>query len=175
MSSVVACVANFTSYRKDLVIWRSGELVIGFHDARSSASSIASSPVRQIASWSDDTISPRCTMTDSCLFCRILAGKLPAKKVYEDDRVFAFEDIRPQAPTHVLIIPRKHIVGLKEAMPEDADIIGYCHLIAARIARERRIEDGYRTVFNVGPRSGQSVFHLHLHLLGGRDLHWPPG
>lgn len=114
-------------------------------------------------------------MTDSCLFCRILAGKLPAKKVYEDDRVFAFEDIRPQAPTHVLIIPRKHIVGLKEAMPEDADIIGYCHLIAARIARERRIEDGYRTVFNVGPRSGQSVFHLHLHLLGGRDLHWPPG
>lgn len=110
-----------------------------------------------------------------CLFCRILRGELPAKKVYEDDRVLAFEDIRPQAPTHLLIIPKQHIVGLKEAAPEDAEVIGYCHLIAARLARDRHIEDGYRTVFNVGPRSGQSVFHLHLHLLGGRDLRWPPG
>lgn len=110
-----------------------------------------------------------------CLFCRILRGELPAKKVYEDDRVLAFEDIRPQAPTHLLIIPKQHIVGLKEATPEDAEVIGYCHLIAARLARDRHIEDGYRTVFNVGPRSGQSVFHLHLHLLGGRDLRWPPG
>lgn len=114
-------------------------------------------------------------MTDPCLFCRILRGELPAKRVYEDDRVFAFEDIRPQAPTHVLIIPKQHIVGLKEATAEDAEIIGYCHLVAARLARDRGIEDGYRTVFNVGPRSGQSVFHLHLHLLGGRDLRWPPG
>lgn len=111
----------------------------------------------------------------NCPFCRILRGELPAKKVYEDEQVFAFEDIRPQAPTHVLIIPRKHIVGLKEAAPADAGIIGFCHLAAAHIARERGIEDGYRTVFNVGPRSGQSVFHLHLHLLGGRDLRWPPG
>lgn len=110
-----------------------------------------------------------------CLFCRILRGELPAKKVYEDDRVLAFEDIRPQAPTHLLIIPKQHIVGLKEATPEDAEVIGYCHLVAARLARDRHIEDGYRTVFNVGPRSGQSVFHLHLHLLGGRDLRWPPG
>jgi histidine triad (HIT) family protein len=110
-----------------------------------------------------------------CLFCKIIAGQIPSKKVYEDDRVFAFEDINPQAPTHALIIPKKHIVGLKEAQPEDAEIIGYCHLVAARLARERGIEDGYRTVFNVGPRAGQSVFHLHLHLLGGRSLKWPPG
>jgi len=113
-------------------------------------------------------------MTD-CLFCKIIAGKIPSKKVYEDERAFVFEDIKPQAPTHVLIIPKKHIVGLKEATNEDAEIIGYLHLVAAKIARERGIENGYRTVFNVGPGSGQSVFHLHLHLLGGRQLGWPPG
>lgn len=110
-----------------------------------------------------------------CIFCRIIRGEAPAKKVYEDERTFVFEDINPQAPTHVLIIPKKHIVGVKEAQPEDAEVIGYLHLVAAQIARERGIEDGYRTVFNVGPRAGQSVFHLHLHLLGGRSLHWPPG
>jgi histidine triad (HIT) family protein len=110
-----------------------------------------------------------------CIFCRILRGEAPAKKVYEDERAFVFEDINPQAPTHVLIIPKKHIVGLKEAQAEDAQIIGYLHLVAAQIARERGIENGYRTVFNVGPRAGQSVFHLHLHLLGGRSLRWPPG
>jgi histidine triad (HIT) family protein len=110
-----------------------------------------------------------------CIFCRITRGEAPAKKVYEDERAFVFEDINPQAPTHVLIIPKKHIVGLKEAQAEDAEIIGYLHLVAAQIARERGIENGYRTVFNVGPRAGQSVFHLHLHLLGGRSLRWPPG
>jgi histidine triad (HIT) family protein len=110
-----------------------------------------------------------------CIFCRIIRGEAPAKKVYEDERAFVFEDINPQAPTHVLIIPKKHIVGLKEAQPEDAEIIGYLHLVAAQIARQRGIGDGYRTVFNVGPRAGQSVFHLHLHLLGGRLLRWPPG
>jgi histidine triad (HIT) family protein len=110
-----------------------------------------------------------------CLFCNVIAGKTPSKKVYEDDRVFVIEDIRPVAPTHVLILPKKHIVGLKEAQAEDADIIGYSHLVAAKLARERNIEDGYRTVYNVGPRSGQSVFHLHLHLIGGRDMKWPPG
>lgn len=113
-------------------------------------------------------------MTD-CLFCKIIAGRIPSKKVYEDERTFVFEDIKPQAPTHVLIIPKKHIIGLKEATGEDAEIIGYLHLVAAKIARERGIENGYRTVFNVGPGSGQSVFHLHLHLLGGRQLVWPPG
>jgi histidine triad (HIT) family protein len=110
-----------------------------------------------------------------CLFCNMIAGRIPTKKVYEDEKVFAFEDIKPQAPTHVLIVPKKHIVGVKEATAEDAEIIGYSHLVAAKLARERGIEDGYRTVYNVGPRSGQSVFHLHLHLLGGRDLKWPPG
>jgi histidine triad (HIT) family protein len=110
-----------------------------------------------------------------CIFCRIIRGEAPAKKVYEDERAFVFEDINPQAPTHVLIIPKKHIVGLKQAQAEDAEIIGYLHLVAAQIARQRGIEDGYRTVFNVGPRAGQSVFHLHLHLLGGRSLRWPPG
>ncbi len=110
-----------------------------------------------------------------CLFCNVIEGKTKSRKVYEDDKVFAFEDIKPQAPTHVLIIPKKHIRGLKEAQPEDAEIIGYMHLIAAQIARERGIEDGYRTVFNVGPGSGQSVFHIHLHLIGGRRMSWPPG
>lgn len=110
-----------------------------------------------------------------CLFCKIIAGTIPSKKVYEDERTFAFEDISPQAPTHVLIVPKQHIIGIKEAQAEDADIIGYSHLVAAKIARQRGIEDGYRTVYNVGPRAGQSVFHLHLHLLGGRSLQWPPG
>ncbi len=110
-----------------------------------------------------------------CLFCKIIAGKIPAKKVYEDDKVFVVQDINPQAPTHVLILPKRHIEGVNTAKPEDAEIIGYSHLIAAKLGRERGIEDGYRTVYNVGPRSGQSVFHLHLHLLGGRDLKWPPG
>ena len=113
-------------------------------------------------------------MTD-CLFCRILLNEIPAKKIYEDEHTYAFEDINPQAPTHVLIIPKRHVRGLKEATPEDAELIGRCHLAAAHIARQRGIEDGYRTVLNVGPQAGQSVFHLHVHLLGGRSLHWPPG
>lgn len=110
-----------------------------------------------------------------CLFCRILSGAIPARKVYEDDHVLAFEDISPQAPTHVLIIPKKHFAGLKEAQAIDAEVIGRCHLAAAEIARQRNIEQGYRTVINVGPGAGQSVFHLHVHLLGGRSLNWPPG
>jgi len=110
-----------------------------------------------------------------CLFCSIISGKITSRTVYEDDHTFAFEDIDPQAPTHILIIPKRHIVDLKEAQPGDAEIIGQCNLAAAKIARERGIENGYRTVFNVGPGAGQSVFHLHLHLLGGRPLHWPPG
>jgi histidine triad (HIT) family protein len=110
-----------------------------------------------------------------CLFCRILRGEIPSKKVYEDDHTYAFEDIHPQGPTHVLVIPKKHIRGLKEATHEDAELIGRCQLTAARIARDRGIEEGYRTVLNVGPKSGQSVFHLHVHLIGGRHLAWPPG
>ena len=110
-----------------------------------------------------------------CIFCRIIRGEIPSKKVHEDDHTFAFEDLNPQGPTHVLIIPKKHIVGLKEASPEEAEIVGRCHLAAAKIARERNIENGYRTVLNVGPGAGQSVFHLHVHLIGGRKLDWPPG
>jgi len=110
-----------------------------------------------------------------CLFCKIVEGKIPSKKVYEDEYTFAFEDIDPKAPTHVLIVPKKHLVGLKEAQANDAETIGRCHLTAAKIAKDRKIEDGYRTVLNVGPKSGQSVFHMHVHLLGGRDLRWPPG
>ena len=111
----------------------------------------------------------------NCLFCKIVAGEIPSNKVREDEFTYAFEDIDPKAPTHVLIVPKKHMVGLKEAQVSDSEIIGRCHLAAAEIARERKIEDGYRTVLNVGPRSGQSVFHLHVHLIGGRDLRWPPG
>jgi histidine triad (HIT) family protein len=113
--------------------------------------------------------------TGDCLFCRILKGEIPSKKVYEDDSVYAFEDIDPKAPTHVLVIPKRHFAGLKEAAAEDAEVIGRCHLAAAEIARQRGIEKGYRTVLNVGPESGQSVFHLHVHLIGGRKLNWPPG
>jgi histidine triad (HIT) family protein len=113
--------------------------------------------------------------TANCLFCRILRGEIPAKKVYENEHVLAFEDIDPKAPTHVLVIPKKHFAGLKEAQAEDAEVIGRCHLAAAEIARQRKIENGYRTVLNVGPGAGQSVFHLHVHLLGGRSLGWPPG
>ena len=110
-----------------------------------------------------------------CLFCRIIHGEIPAKRVYEDEHTLAFEDINPQAPTHVLIIPKKHVRGLKEAQGEDADLIGRLHLAAAEIGRQRGIEDGYRTVLNVGPKSGQSMFHMHVHLIGGRDMKWPPG
>jgi histidine triad (HIT) family protein len=113
-------------------------------------------------------------MTD-CLFCKIIQGAIPTKKVYEDAHTFAFEDVNPQAPTHLLIVPKKHVAGLKEAQVEDAELIGRLHLVAAELGRRRGIEDGYRTVFNVGPKSGQSVFHLHLHLIGGREMKWPPG
>ncbi len=113
-------------------------------------------------------------MTD-CLFCKIVLGAIVSKKVFEDERVYAFEDAHPQAPVHVLIVPKKHIRGLREATVEDADLLGHCQLVAAQIARQCDVEEGYRTVYNVGPRAGQSVFHLHLHLLGGRGLRWPPG
>jgi histidine triad (HIT) family protein len=111
----------------------------------------------------------------NCLFCRIIRGEVPSKIVRQDEHTFAFEDVNPQGPTHVLVVPKKHIAGLKEATAADAELVGRCHLAAAQIARDRSIEDGYRTVLNVGPRAGQSVFHLHVHLIGGRPLQWPPG
>jgi len=112
---------------------------------------------------------------ENCLFCRIGAKQVPSKIVYEDDRVFAFEDIHPQAPTHILICPRKHMVSLTDAAAEDAALLGHMLLVAAQMARERNLLAGYRTLFNSGAGAGQSVFHLHLHLLGGRSFHWPPG
>ena len=114
-------------------------------------------------------------MSDDCLFCKISAKKIPSKIVYEDDEVFAFEDISPQAPTHVLICPRKHFASLDEAAPADQAILGKLQLVAAQLARKRNLLEGYRTVLNNGRGAGQSVFHLHLHLLGGRAFRWPPG
>jgi histidine triad (HIT) family protein len=114
-------------------------------------------------------------MSDDCLFCKISAKKIPSKIVYEDEDVFAFEDISPQAPTHVLICPRKHFASLDEASPADQAVLGKLQLVAAQLARKRNLLEGYRTVLNNGRGAGQSVFHLHLHLLGGRALRWPPG
>jgi histidine triad (HIT) family protein len=112
---------------------------------------------------------------DDCLFCKVGRKEIPAKLVYEDQEIFAFEDIHPQAPAHILICPRKHLVSLADASAEDAAMLGRLQLLAAQLARERRLTDGYRTVINNGGGAGQSVFHLHLHLLGGRDFRWPPG
>ncbi len=115
-------------------------------------------------------------MEKDCLFCRILAKEISAKLVHEDDRAIAFEDINPQAPTHVLIVPRRHIAGMNDVTADDAALLGHLQLVAAEIARKRGLADtGYRTVLNTGRGAGQSIFHLHLHLLGGRGLRWPPG
>ena len=111
-----------------------------------------------------------------CLFCKIAAGEIPAKIVFEDDTVVAFEDIKPQAPTHVLIIPRKHIPTVLDLTEEDQELVGYLYMVANQIAAERLLtEDGFRLVMNCKKSAGQEVFHLHLHLLGGRDFGWPPG
>ena len=112
---------------------------------------------------------------DDCLFCKIGRKEILAKLVYEDEEIFAFEDIQPQAPVHVLICPRKHLVSLTDAEPEDVGMLGRLQLIAAKLAAERKLTDGYRAVFNNGRGAGQSVLHLHLHLLGGREFRWPPG
>lgn len=114
-------------------------------------------------------------MNPDCLFCKIGGKTIPSKIVYEDADVFAFEDISPQAPTHILICPRKHFESLTEAGTEDQSVLGKLQLVAAQLARERTLLAGYRTVLNSGEGAGQSVFHLHLHLLGGRPFRWPPG
>jgi histidine triad (HIT) family protein len=110
-----------------------------------------------------------------CLFCRIGRKEIPAKFVYEDHEIFAFEDIHPQAPTHLLICPRKHMVSLNDVEPADAAMLGRLLLVAKELAAERGVLAGYRTVFNNGADAGQTVDHLHLHLLGGRAMRWPPG
>ena len=111
-----------------------------------------------------------------CLFCKIAQQKIPATLVYEDDDIVAFRDINPQAPVHILVIPRQHFATLNELQPEDAGLAGKLVLAAQEVAAEEGIaETGYRTVFNCNRDGGQSVYHVHLHLLGGRALGWPPG
>jgi histidine triad (HIT) family protein len=112
----------------------------------------------------------------ACLFCRIIAGEIPSSKVYEDDEVFAFNDINPQAPLHVLVVPKRHIATVNDLAPGDGALIGTLVRRAAAIAAEKGYaERGYRTVFNCNAEAGQTVFHVHLHLLAGRALGWPPG
>jgi histidine triad (HIT) family protein len=112
----------------------------------------------------------------NCLFCRIVAGDIPAKIAYEDEDVIAFHDINPQAPLHVLIIPRKHIATINDIAPEDAALVGKLFLAAKQIAANAGYaENGYRVTMNCGADAGQTVFHIHLHLLAGRELGWPPG
>lgn len=111
-----------------------------------------------------------------CLFCKIVAGEIPAKILYKDDLVVAFEDINPQAPHHILLIPHKHIATLNDLHTEDTRLIGYMVQTAAELAKQFHIAtEGYRLIFNCNPGAGQSVFHIHLHMLGGRRLSWPPG
>jgi len=111
-----------------------------------------------------------------CLFCKIISGQIPGSIVYQDDRVVAFRDINAQAPMHVLIVPRRHIASLNELTAEDDGIVGEMVRRAAAIAAEHgHAERGYRTVFNCNAEAGQTVFHIHLHVLGGRRLGWPPG
>jgi histidine triad (HIT) family protein len=113
-------------------------------------------------------------MSDDCIFCRIVRGEIPAKLVAQNEHCLAFRDINPQAPTHVLVIPRGHVPSLNEAA--DAAMIGHLHLMATEIASAEGLrERGYRTVINTNADAGQTVFHLHLHLIGGRRMGWPPG
>jgi histidine triad (HIT) family protein len=111
-----------------------------------------------------------------CLFCKIVARDIPASIVYEDDRILAFNDINPQAPTHVLVVTKRHITSLNDLSPDDDQIVGELVRRAAAIAKERGISaGGFRTVFNTNRDGGQTVLHIHLHLLGGRSMQWPPG
>ncbi len=115
--------------------------------------------------------------TMDCIFCKIAAGEIPAKKLYEDERAIALADINPQAPVHLLIIPKQHIASLVELRTSEREInlVGHLHSIASQLARQQNLDKGYRIVINTGPDGGQTVDHLHLHLMGGRQMHWPPG
>lgn len=122
------------------------------------------------------TAAPAYTRGMNCLFCRIVSGEIPAKKVFEDDDVIAFEDINPQAPLHVLVVPRAHVATLNDLGDDHDRLVGVMVRRAAAIAAERGVAArGYRTVFNCNGDAGQTVFHIHLHVLGGRTLAWPPG
>jgi histidine triad (HIT) family protein len=110
-----------------------------------------------------------------CLFCKIASGAIPVKRLYEDDDVLAFPDINPQAPVHVLLIPKKHLTSHAHATPEDAAMLGHLISAAGEVARTQNLANGYRLVINTGADGGQTVDHLHVHLLGGRHMTWPPG
>ncbi len=111
-----------------------------------------------------------------CLFCKIIAGEIPSKKTYEDDLVYAFHDIDPQAPVHILIIPKQHIGSVNEITAENSSIVAHIFEVAALLAKENNIsDDGYRVVTNIGEAGGQTVKHLHFHLMGGRNFTWPAG
>ena len=109
-----------------------------------------------------------------CLFCKIAAGEIPSKKVYEDEVCYAFYDIDPQAPTHFLVIPKTHIASVSEVSEANAHVVGHIFTVIAKVAKELGLES-YRVVSNIGAQAGQSVFHLHFHVLSGRDMTWPPG
>jgi histidine triad (HIT) family protein len=112
----------------------------------------------------------------SCVFCKIIAGEIPSSKVYEDEQLFAFNDINPQAPMHVLVVPRPHIATVNDLTSAHDGLVGSMVRAAAKIAKDRGYHgSGYRTVFNCNAAAGQTVFHIHLHVLGGRTLAWPPG
>jgi histidine triad (HIT) family protein len=111
-----------------------------------------------------------------CIFCKIAAGEIPGDIVYENDDVLAFRDLNPQAPTHVLVIPRRHIATLNDLQDGDAELLGKMYLAAKQVAADEGISEfGYRTIMNCNSGAGQTVFHIHLHVLGGRQMHWPPG
>jgi len=113
---------------------------------------------------------------ESCLFCQIITGEIPGELVHQDERCVVIRDINPQAPTHVLVIPREHLDSLDDASQKDEALLGHLLRVGARIANdEGHAESGYRTVINNGSGAGQSVFHLHVHVLAGRTMHWPPG
>ena len=112
---------------------------------------------------------------DDCLFCKIIAGDIPSNKVYEDELCFAFYDIDPQAPTHFLVVPKQHIQSAAQIDGENAAVVGHMFAVIARLAKELGFADGFRVVSNVGESGGQSVPHLHFHVLSGRDMSWPPG
>lgn len=110
-----------------------------------------------------------------CLFCRIVAGTIPAKRLFEDDRALAFADIDPKAPTHLLIIPKEHLSSLAHAANDHSALLGHLVFVATELARSHELDQGYRLVVNTGEDGGQTVHHLHLHLFGGRHMGWPPG
>lgn len=112
---------------------------------------------------------------NECLFCRIAAGKLPASRIYEDELMLAFPDIHPQAPTHLLLIPKQHVTSTKETMAEHEAALGRMVVVAGQLAERQGLSNGYRLVINTGAHGGQTVGHLHMHLLGGRAMGWPPG